>query len=61
MGIEKDISANGIIASTMEKSERIPCATCKGTGKVVSHRGAICMEPVEKIEKCPDCNGKGHL
>ncbi len=42
-------------------SEIIPCKTCQGTGKVISGSGAICMEPVEKVEKCPNCCKKGYL
>ena len=47
--------------SNQKRSEIIPCKTCKGTGKVISGSGAICMEPVEKVEKCPNCSGKGYL
>ncbi len=46
--------------SNQKSSEIEPCKTCKGTGKVASGSGAICMEPVEKIKKCPNCNGKGY-
>ncbi len=47
--------------SNQKRSEIMPCKSCKGTGKVTSGRGAFCMEPVEKVEKCPNCSGKGYL
>jgi DnaJ-class molecular chaperone len=44
----------------MKMSERIPCPTCNGTGRVVTGYGVVCMELVERLEKCPDCGGEGH-
>jgi len=38
-----------------------PCPACKGTGKIVAGYGVVCTEIVEKVEKCPDCGGKGLL
>jgi DnaJ-class molecular chaperone len=34
------------------------CATCNGRGTVLSAYGAICTEPIEKLEPCPDCRGR---
>jgi DnaJ-class molecular chaperone len=48
-------------SSHQKISEIIPCKICRGTGKVLSGNGAICMEPVENVEKCPNCCGKGYL
>jgi DnaJ-class molecular chaperone len=37
------------------------CPVCNGTGKVVTGYGVICMEIVEKVEKCPSCRGNAVL
>jgi hypothetical protein len=31
------------------------CASCKGKGIVLAGYDAICTEPVERVEPCPDC------
>jgi hypothetical protein len=36
------------------------CATCRGTGKIVVGLSANCMDLAEKVEKCPECGGKGY-
>lgn len=43
------------------KSELIICPVCHGAGKVVIGYTAICTEPIEKIEKCLKCKGKGQI
>ncbi len=43
----------------MKVSERAACPTCNGSGKVVTGYGVVCTELVEKVEKCPECDGKG--
>lgn len=42
-------------------SEIVQCAECNGTGMIVIGYGAICTEVVEKVKKCPKCDGKGHI
>ncbi|HNX39457.1 MAG TPA: hypothetical protein PKK11_02655 [Methanothrix sp.] len=36
-----------------------PCPTCFGRGKVVAGYAAVCTEIVERLERCPECGGKG--
>ena len=38
-----------------------PCPICNGSGKVITGYRVICTELVEKVEKCPECKGKGCL
>jgi len=45
----------------LKKTDLKPCPACKGTGKIVAGYGVVCTEIVEKVEKCPDCGGKGLL
>ncbi|MEI6103038.1 MAG: hypothetical protein WCP70_03745 [Methanothrix sp.] len=37
------------------------CLVCNGSGKVITGYGVVCTELVEKVEKCPECKGKGYL
>jgi hypothetical protein len=39
----------------------VGCTACNGSGRIVTGIKAICTEPIEKVEKCPDCRGKGYL
>jgi DnaJ-class molecular chaperone len=39
----------------------VRCAVCNGSGKIVTGIKVICIEPIEKVEKCSACNGKGYL
>jgi len=32
-----------------------------GRGLVSAGYGAVCTETIEKVEKCPDCKGKGWM
>jgi DnaJ-class molecular chaperone len=43
----------------LKKANLSSCPVCNGSGKVISGYGVVCTEIVEKIEKCPECKGKG--
>ena len=43
----------------LRSTELKQCPVCKGAGKVVTGYGVICMELVEKVEKCQACGGNG--
>jgi len=38
-----------------------PCPVCNGSGRIIAGYGVVCTEIVEKVEKCPECKGKGFL
>lgn len=44
----------------MNSKSRV-CPVCMGTGKIVIGYEAICTEPVEKVKRCPECDGEGSL
>jgi hypothetical protein len=44
-----------------KKADLKPCTICNGSGKVVVGYGVVCIEIVEKVEKCPACSGNGFL
>jgi DnaJ-class molecular chaperone len=40
---------------------KVRCTSCNGSGRIVTGIKAICTEPIEMVEKCPACKGKGYL
>ena len=59
MGVPR--SSEKRCSCNLQKAEFKPCPSCNGSGKVITGYGVICTELVEKVEKCPDCKGKGQL
>ncbi|MCJ7444540.1 MAG: hypothetical protein MUO26_08430, partial [Methanotrichaceae archaeon] len=61
MNLKKYLSNKILNQKPGTQEYRVQCTACNGTSRIVTGIKAICIEMVEKTEKCPECNGKGIL